>query len=93
MALVKQILIINIILPFIIFLLLCSTKTFAGQKKTEQLSCYAEYDSEVYINGQLTSTGWSYDALDNKVQFDEANIPSAGQTVRIEYATYGCGSE
>ena len=54
MALVKQILIINIVLTLIIFLLLCSTKTFAGQKKTEQLSCYAEYDSEVYINGQCT---------------------------------------
>ena len=48
---------------------------------------------EVYVNGQLATTGWTYDIPDNKVQFDENSIPSAGQTIRIEYATYGCGDQ
>jgi hypothetical protein len=48
---------------------------------------------EVYVNGQLVTDGWSYDATENKVAFEPNNIPSAGQTIRIEYATYGCGTE
>ena len=48
---------------------------------------------EVYVNGQLTTSGWVYDISDNKVQFDENSIPSAGQTIRVEYATYGCGDQ
>ena len=46
---------------------------------------------EVYVNGQLVTLGWSYDPANNWVRFDENNIPSGGQTIRIEYATYGCG--
>ena len=46
---------------------------------------------EVYINGQLTTTGWNYDANENWVKFEQAHIPTGGQTIRIEYATYGCG--
>ena len=46
---------------------------------------------EVYVNGQLLTSGWSYDSANNWVRFDENNIPSGGQTIRIEYATYGCG--
>jgi hypothetical protein len=45
----------------------------------------------VYINGQQLSTGWSYIPNDNWIQFDANNIPLSGQTLRIEYATYGCG--
>ena len=48
---------------------------------------------EVYVNGQLTTSGWVYEAQDNKIQFDANNVPSTGQTIRIEYATYGCGSQ
>jgi len=48
---------------------------------------------EVYVNGQLSLSGWSYDAAENKVIFEPNNIPSPGQTIRIEYATYGCGSQ
>jgi len=46
---------------------------------------------EVYVNSQLLSTGWTYDSLDNSVKFDTDHIPTSGQTIRIEYATYGCG--
>ena len=46
---------------------------------------------EVYINSQLLTTGWTYDASDNSVKFDANHIPTSGQTIRIEYATYGCG--
>jgi len=46
----------------------------------------------VYINGQQLLTGWSYIPGDNWVQFDAGSIPSGGQTVKIEYATYGCGT-
>ena len=48
---------------------------------------------EVYVNGQLSTTGWSYDSIKNWVKFDGNNIPTGGQTIRIEYATYGCGLE
>ena len=46
----------------------------------------------VYVNGQQLLTGWSYVSSDNWVQFDAGSIPSGGQTVKIEYATYGCGT-
>lgn len=48
---------------------------------------------EVYVNGQIVLQGWSYDSIDNKVIFDTDYIPNPGQTIRIEYATYGCGSQ
>jgi hypothetical protein len=47
---------------------------------------------EVYINGQQLLSGWSYEPGDNWVRFDPGSIPSGGQTVKIEYATYGCGA-
>ena len=46
---------------------------------------------EVYVNGQLITSGWGYDSVNNWVKFDSNNIPTGGQTIRIEYATYGCG--
>ena len=46
---------------------------------------------EVYVNGQLVTSGWSYDEPENRVLFDSNSVPSSGQTIRIEYATYGCG--
>ncbi len=46
---------------------------------------------EVYVNGQIVTSGWTYDPVNNWVKFDSSNIPTGGQTIRIEYATYGCG--
>ena len=47
---------------------------------------------EVYVNGQSVLSGWTYNESENKVIFDPNNIPSPGQSIRIEYATYGCGN-
>ena len=45
---------------------------------------------EVYVNGQLASTGWSYDVVENWVQFDTGFEPDPGDTIEIKYATWGC---
>ena len=44
----------------------------------------------VYVNGQV-STDWTYESNDNWVVFNEGHFPEEGQTIRIEYATWGCG--
>ena len=44
---------------------------------------------EVYVNSQLT-TDWVYDSSINAVVFDEGSVPTEGQTIRIEYAEWGC---
>ena len=43
----------------------------------------------VYINGQLT-IDWLYDATLNAVVFNIGTEPTEGQTIDIEYATWGC---
>jgi hypothetical protein len=43
----------------------------------------------VSVNGQIT-TGWSYDAADNAIVFDENSIPEPTQTITIEYGIWGC---
>lgn len=42
------------ILIYTTFFLLITLKSYADSKKFEQLSCYAEYNSNVYINGHCT---------------------------------------
>ena len=49
-----------------------------------------EHTISVYVNGQLT-TEWAYDANDNWVVFNEGHVPEEGQTITIDYATWGCG--
>ena len=39
----------------------------------------------VTVNGQQTNN-WTYDQNENKVVFDIGHIPSAGQSITIEYA-------
>ena len=51
-----------------------------------------EMTIEVYVNGQLT-TEWTYDASMNAVIFNEGHVPHEGQTIIIDYALWGCGSE
>ena len=48
---------------------------------------------EVYINGQLLERGWSYSEETNTVTFDSDSVPTAGQTIDISYAVWGCGDE
>ena len=45
---------------------------------------------EVYVNGQTTSM-WEYDEASNSVIFAEGHVPEEGQTIRIDYAGWGCG--
>ena len=45
---------------------------------------------EVYVNGQLATSGWEYDPTDNKVSFEEGSEPDEGDTIELVYATWGC---
>jgi len=45
----------------------------------------------VYVNGQLTED-WSYSEDQNAVIFESGSEPTEGQTIDIEYATWGCES-
>ena len=47
---------------------------------------------EVRVNGQITED-WTYDSNTNSVIFDSDHIPSEGQSILIDYAVWGCGSE
>ncbi len=44
---------------------------------------------EVYVNGVLITTGWSYDPLLNAVVFDPAYVPDDGDNVEIDYGYFG----
>ena len=45
---------------------------------------------DVTVNGQSTSM-WEYDEASNSVVFAEGHVPEEGQTIRIDYAVWGCG--
>ena len=45
---------------------------------------------DVTVNGQSTSM-WEYDEASNSVIFAEGHVPDEGQTIRIDYAVWGCG--
>ena len=47
---------------------------------------------EVRVNGQITED-WVYDSNTNSVVFDSDHIPTEGQSILIDYAVWGCGSE
>jgi len=51
-----------------------------------------EMTIEVYVNGQLIIE-WTYDAAMNAVIFNDGHVPEEGQTIIIDYALWGCGSE
>jgi len=44
----------------------------------------------VYVNGQQLTEGWLYRPEDNTIRFEDGYIPEPGQTINIEYATWGC---
>jgi len=44
---------------------------------------------EVYVNGVLTTTGWSYDPNTNSVIFAPGFVPSDGDGIQIQYDYYG----
>ena len=44
---------------------------------------------EVYVNGVLTTTGWSYDVNTNSVTFSPGYVPADGDGIQIQYDYYG----
>jgi hypothetical protein len=44
----------------------------------------------VFVDGQQLEEGWSYDSSSNQVVFDSDYIPEPGETIRVEYALWGC---
>jgi len=44
---------------------------------------------DVYVNGVQMFSGWTYDAGQNAVVFDPAFIPADGDSIVIDYGTYG----
>ena len=44
----------------------------------------------VFVDGQQLEEGWSYDANTNQIIFDATHIPEPGETIRVEYALWGC---
>lgn len=48
---------------------------------------------KVWINGQLTTEGWSYDEDYNGVRFNPENAPSPGDSIDVSYSTWGCAVE
>ena len=43
----------------------------------------------VEVDGVATSTGWTYNAVDNAVDFDPDYIPEGGSTIEVTYAIPG----
>jgi hypothetical protein len=43
----------------------------------------------VEVDGVTTSTGWTYNPVDNSVEFDPDYVPEGGSTVEITYAIPG----
>ncbi len=47
----------------------------------------------VTVDGVVQTSGWSYDSVDNSVNFDDDHIPAGGSTIEVQYALYGNCSE
>jgi hypothetical protein len=44
----------------------------------------------VFVDGQQLEEGWSYDSNTNQIVFEATHIPEPGETIRVEYALWGC---
>lgn len=47
----------------------------------------------VSVDGVVQTSGWTYDSVDNSVNFDDDHIPAGGSTIEVQYALYGNCSE
>ena len=81
---IKRIFLFNIIFFFVILVLFGATNSFGKTKKVEQLSCYAEYNSNVYINGKCTLF-----AEDNFYKKDEFLI-TLSHNLECDDGSIGC---
>ncbi len=43
----------------------------------------------VRLDGVTTTVGWTYNSVDNSVDFEESATPEGGSTIEIEYMLYG----
>lgn len=69
-------------------------QNLANTVTTQQVFILEEHDPiegtiTVNVNGQQTNN-WIYDLSLNAIVFDSTSIPTQGQTITIEYATWGC---
>ena len=39
--------------------------------------------------GASGSTGWSYNAVDNSIDFEDDYVPEGGSTIEVDYALQG----
>ncbi len=44
---------------------------------------------EVRIDGVIQTDGWTYNDIDQSVDFDDDHIPPGGSVIEVEYALYG----
>ena len=44
---------------------------------------------EVRVDGVPTVQGWSYNPVDNSVDFDDGYVPEGGSTVDVDYTLMG----
>jgi len=83
-----------------LFLSLCATDWGAhlealAEGSAANLTAFALTDYPVpstitvRVDGVTTSTGWSYDAGANAIEFEPDYVPEGGSTVEISYALYG----
>jgi hypothetical protein len=45
---------------------------------------------KVYVDGEELEEGWSYDVPTNQIVFEATHVPEPGETIRVEYALWGC---
>ncbi len=48
---------------------------------------------EVRIDGVVQTSGWTYNSIDQSIDFDDDHIPAGGSVIEVEYALYGTCSE
>jgi hypothetical protein len=44
---------------------------------------------EVQVDGITTVQGWSYNPVDNSVDFEQDFVPEGGSTIDVDYALMG----
>ena len=82
-----------------LFLSICATDfgdhlgAFADVASNADMFELSEYPVEdtlvVTVNGVQQQQGWSWNAVDNTVEFDEQYVPEGGSTIEVRYALQG----
>ena len=59
-----------------------------GEEKTHQTK---KTKTKRQVEHASAATMWEYDEASNYVIFAEGHGPAEGQTIRLDYAVWGCG--